>query len=185
MDEIEEEPRHDTAPEPEEDLSAAPYGYKKDGTPAKRRGRKPGFSPGKSSAPRRSGAASLESQIGAFLWTVNAPLQLIPPLQRDALDATEIQALAHAIDEECKRSPRFRKYVVQALSIQGGTSLFLVVGAIIGRRAIRHDIVPVPEEIGGKAGADALLGGVIAMSTKTGAMLDPNIFSMANAEANA
>jgi hypothetical protein len=173
----------EVAPIPEDSAPArpsedAPYGYKKDGTPAKRRGRKPGSTYTRSSSPRRT-SASLETQIGAFLWTVNVPLQLVPVLQRDALDAVEIDALAKAINQECERNARFRKFVEQALAVQGGTNLVLVLGLIIGRRAIRHGIVPMPEEMGGAAGGDAMLGGIISMTTGKGA-INPNLFAMAN-----
>ena len=116
----------------------APYGYKKDGTPAKKRGRPAGSSSsGKTYAPRRSGV-NLETSIGAFLVTINMPLQMF--LAKDALDAAEIQALAHALNQECQRNARFRKYVEQALAVQGGTSLLLLVAAIAGRRVARHNI---------------------------------------------
>ena len=155
----------------------APYGYKKDGTPAKKRGRPSGSSSSSSSrsdyAPRR-GSVSLENQIGAFLFTVNAPLQLF--LSNDALDAVEIQALASAINQECQRNARFRKYVESALRVQGGTSLMLVVAAIAGRRVVRHNLVDIPQPIGNE-GADAMLGGIISMASGKGA-INPNLFVM-------
>jgi hypothetical protein len=148
----------------------APYGYKKDGTPAKRRGRAPGFKLGpRTSGGRRGG--SLETQIGAFLLTVNAPFMLFMP--QDALEHVEIEALAHAIDEECQRNDRFRKMVERALAVQGGTSLLLVVAAIAGRRVVRHRLVTVPDPIGNE-GADAALGQIIAMTTGKG----PNLSVM-------
>lgn len=161
--------------------SEAPYGYKKDGTPAKRRGRPAGSTNLSGGVRRSSTRASLETQIGAFLVTINAPLMLFAA--KDALDHVEIEALAHAIDQECQRSARFRKYVEQALAVQGGTSLVLVVAAIAGRRVIRHDLVEVPAPLGND-GADAALGAVISMTTGKGP-INPNISVMPNKAAEA
>lgn len=131
---------------------------KKDGTPAKKRGRRSGTTSG----PRLTSKGSLETQIGAMLWTINIPLQMVPVLQRDAMDAVEIQALAKAIDQQCQVSPTFRKYVEAALKAQGGTSLIAVVGIMGTRRALRHNIVPIPDEVGGPQAMDAMLGGVLS-----------------------
>lgn len=151
----------------------APYGYKKDGTPAKKRGRVAGTTSSRPYAPRRT-SGSIETQIGAFLFMVNAPFQLF--LSNDALDSVEIQALAHSIDQECQRNARFKKYVEQALAVQGGTSLVLVIAAIAGRRVVRHNLVTVPAPIGND-GADAMLGGIIGMTTGKGP-INPNLFVM-------
>jgi hypothetical protein len=115
-------------------------------------------------------------EIGGFLLLVNAPLQLVPALQRDALDVTEIQALAKATAQECQRNATFRKYVEQALKVQGGANLVGVVAIIVGRRVVRHNIIPIPDEIGGSAGADAALGSVVAMLA-TGKPFNPTIQS--------
>lgn len=156
----------------------APYGYKKDGTPAKKRGRPAGSSgSGKTYAPRRS-SVSLQNQIGAFIVTVNMPLQLF--MAKDALDVVEIQALAHALDQECQRNARFKKYVETALAVQGGTSLILVIAAIAGRRVARHNLIDVPEPLGNE-GLDAMLGGVISMTTGQGPM-NANLFTMGKQE---
>ncbi len=160
----------------------APYGYKKDGTPAKKRGRPAGVgNKGGYTRTARGRGGSLETQIGAFLVTVNAPIMLFA--SKDALDTVEISALAHALDQECQRSPRFRKYVEQALAVQGGTSLALVVLAIAGRRVVRHNLVTVPEPIGNQT-ADAMLGGIISMTSGQGP-INPNLFVMPNQAAEA
>ena len=152
----------------------APYGYKKDGTPAKKRGRPAGSTgSGKTYSPRRS-SASLETQIGALILTVNMPFALFLPM--DALDPVEIGALAHALDQECQRNARFKKIVEQALAVQGGTSLVLVIAAIAGRRVVRHNLVQVPEPLTND-GLDAMLGGVISMTTGKGP-INPNLFTM-------
>jgi hypothetical protein len=155
----------------------APYGLKKDGTPAKRRGRQVGWRAGTSTS-RVNRKGSLEKEIGGLLVMVNMPLQMVPALQRDALDHVEITALAKAIDQQCQTSPQFRKYVEQLLKVQGGTSLVAVVALIAGRRVIRHDILPIeiPEEIGGAAGVDLMLGQAIAASSNI------SIFKATNVE---
>jgi hypothetical protein len=137
----------------------------------KRRGRPPGS---KNLNSRSRSTANLENEIGGFLLLVNAPLQLVPALQRDALDVTEIQALAKATAQECQRNATFRKYVEQALKVQGGANLVGVVALIVGRRVVRHNIIPIPDEIGGSAGADAALGSVVAMLA-TGKPFNPTI----------
>jgi hypothetical protein len=154
----------------------APYGRKKDGTPMKRRGRPAGStnaSSGGTRSPRRT-SGSLENQIGGLLFTINAPFQLF--LSNDALDVVEVQALAHALDQEAQRNARFRKYVESALAVQGGTSLALVIAAIVGRRVVRHNLITVPAPIG-NMGADAALGGIISMTTGKGP-INPNLFAM-------
>jgi hypothetical protein len=81
----------------------------------------------------------------------------------DALDSVEIDALAISIDDQCKRSPRFRQYVLQALKVQSATSLIAVVGMIGARRAARHGMIPAPMA----AQVDAGVGVALAMMTGT------------------
>ena len=145
------------------------------GEPIKRRrGRPPGSKnktyggqPVGSRGPRRG---SLEKEVGALLFMVNMPLSMVPMLQKDALDPIEIQALAKAIDQQCATSPTFRKYVEQALKVQGGTSLVAVVGMIAARRVVRHDVIPEStlEPIGGKDSVDLLIGQAISMTSQLG-----------------
>lgn len=153
----------DVAPQTTEE---APYGYKKDGTPAKRRGRPAGYKLGPRKAGGRS-SGSLKTQIGAMLVTFNMPLRMLPMTQVYALDTSEIEALATAIDTECQNNASFRKYVVQALNVQGVSSLIGVVAVIAGRRVIRAGVVPeeILDPIGGKEGADAALGLFLPMMT--------------------
>ncbi len=133
--------------------------------PKRRRGRPPG-SRNTGARVGRPRKVALETQIGAFLVTVNMPLQLVPALQRDALDPLEIQALAKAINQQCEASPRFRKYVEQALKVQGSTNIIAVLAVIAARRGVRHNLLPIPEDNQAgltPEGVDALLGGVVAM----------------------
>ena len=175
----------DLAPQREEFVAeppeqSKPQEFNPDGTIKRRRGR-PAGSKNKSSygsggsSPSRG--RSLETQIGGMLFIVNTPLQLIPVLQRDALDSVEITALARAIDQECQKSPKFRKYVESALKVQGATSLISIVGLIVARRVVRHEIVPIPAEMGGAAGVDLTLGSLISTFSGQGAF-NPNLTAM-------
>jgi hypothetical protein len=90
----------------------------------------------------------------------------------DALAPEEIDALAMSIDEQCKRSPRFRLYVLQALKVQSATSLLAVVAMIGGRRAARHGLIPEamqPQQL------DNALG--VALQMMTGAATAPPPFT--------
>ena len=143
----------------------APYGLKKDGTPAKKRGRPSGSTNGtRSGGSRVSRRGSLEKEIGGLIVMVNLPFQMVPALQKNALDQIEVSALAKGIDQQCQTSPTFRKYVEQALKVQGGTSLLAVVLMIAARRVVRNDLLPIeiPEEIGGAAGVDTIIGQALA-----------------------
>lgn len=158
IDEIAPIPVEDKAPNSEEPVK-------------RRRGRPPGSKNktygGQPVGSRRARANSLEKEIGGLLVVINLPLSMVPMLQRDALDATEITALAKAIDQECQNNPTFRKYVEQALKVQGGTNLLFVVAAIAARRVIRHGVIPeeVMEPVGGAETVDLLIGQAIAAST--------------------
>ena len=129
--------------------------------PAKRgrgRPRKDGDSTPRTLGAPRASSRSLETEIGALLVTVNLPLTMFLP--RDAFDEVEIPALAAAIDDQCKRSPRFKSYVLRALKVQSATSLLAVVAMIGARRAARHGVIPAtmnPEML------DVALGGALSM----------------------
>ena len=167
MEVMEDDPVHETV------LSAsdAPLGYNKDGSPKKRRGRPPGSTNAGTARRGRSGS-SLRTQLGGFITAVNIPVQIIS--SKNALDSVEIDALAKALDDECQRNARFRKYVEQMLAVQGGTSLVLVVAAIAGRRVVRNNLIDVPAEVGGNEGADAIIGSFISMTTGNGP-INPNL----------
>ena len=124
-------------------------------------------------APRTPGATrsrSIRTEVGSLLVTVNLPLSMFLPV--DALAPEEIDALAMSIDEQCKRSPRFRLYVLQALKVQSATSLLAVVAMIGGRRAARHGLIPEamqPQQL------DNALG--VALQMMTGAASAPPPFT--------
>lgn len=107
---------------------------------------------------RRAGPKSLAPEIGAFLSLVNG-LVIVSPLGTrpveaiadpnitpdrigDELDAAEITALASALDAQCRRSPRFRKYVESVLGAGSGGTLVTVIALIAARRAARHGMLP-------------------------------------------
>jgi hypothetical protein len=126
---------------------------RKDGTTGDSAPRTPG-------APR--GSRSIRTEVGSLLVTVNLPLSMFLPV--DALGPEEIDALAMSIEDQCKRSPRFKSYVLQALKVQSATSLLAVVAMIGGRRAARHGIIPEamqPQQL------DNALGIALQMMTGT------------------
>ncbi len=116
---------------------------------------------------RRSSKGSLKDQIGALLITFNMPLMMLPMSAKYALDHTEIDALATALDTECQNNPSFRKYMVKALQVQGASSLAGVLGVIAGRRVIRAGLIPETAlaPVGGAVGADAMRGLALPMMT--------------------
>lgn len=141
------------------------------GQPIKRRGRPVGSKNktwrGQPVGSRRGTKDSLKTQIGAMLVTFNMPLRMLPMTQKDALDVTEIEALATALDTECQNNPSFRKYVIKALQVQGTSSLIGVVAVIAGRRVVRHGLIPdeALAPLGGKEGADAMIGLMLPLMT--------------------
>lgn len=108
--------------------------------------------------PRAPSTTSLRIRIGGMLVFVNVFVQM-SPLKGDALDVVEIEALAKAIDEQCKQSPRFRKYVEAMLSAGSGGQLLGVCLIIGARRASRHGALP--------ADVDMALGGMLASQAPT------------------
>jgi len=122
-------------------------------TPPRRGRGRPRGSRTRVDAPSRASAsrASLETRIGGMLLVCNSIVYLIPGAQKDALDPTEIAALAKAIDAEARQNARFRRYVEAALSAGSGGQLFGVLAIIGMRRASRHGLLPV--ELDGTFGA--------------------------------
>lgn len=114
--------------------------------------------PARSTSTRTRGPKSLRPEIGALLTMANSVIVMSPlgtrPLEAmtdpnveptrvgDELDAGEISALASAIDAQCQRSPRFRKYVEAMLGAGSGGALITTLAMIATRRASRHGIAP-------------------------------------------
>ena len=122
----------------------------------------------KASAPRPKPPTprkkSLETEIGALL--ISANLMASPFIKNDMLDELEIMALAHAVDEQAQRSPRFRKMVIRAIETAGGANLFTIVLIIAGRRAARHGVID--------PSWDNTLRGFLAVSKMDIDMTDPD-----------
>lgn len=122
------------------------------GETAPHRGR--GRPKGARTSPAAPSRVSLETRIAGMLIVANSMCYFIPPLRADALDPTEIAALAKALDAQARQSPRFRKYLEAALTAGSGGQLFGVVALIGARRAARHGILP--------AEVDAVFAGMLA-----------------------
>lgn len=124
----------------------------------------------KTATPRKAGIRSLKAELAAFLTLINQAVLMSPlgtrpmiatvdpsiPLEKlgDELDAAEIGALAAALDAQCSRSPRFRKYIEQMLGVGASGQLIGVIGIIAARRASRHGVAPPM--------LDAILGAQLA-----------------------
>lgn len=109
-------------------------------------------------APGRPSTRSLKTEISGLIMTLNVFIMMIPPVSKDALDMVEMDALADALDDQCKRSQKFRKAMESALSAGAGGTLFGIVAIIGARRAARHGV------IGGEKSeeVDQMLGNLLA-----------------------
>lgn len=87
--------------------------------------------------------------------TINLVLVMIPPLRQDQMDMVEIEALADALDEQARKSPKFRKALEGALAAGSGAGLIGIIAIIAGRRAARHGMIP--------SEADQMLGNMLAV----------------------
>lgn len=100
----------------------------------------------------RGGASSksLKQEISGLLMTINLAIMVIPPLRQDAMDMVEIEALADALDEQAKKSAKFRKALETALAGASGGTLLGVCAIIGARRAARHNVLPpeVDQQLG-------------------------------------
>lgn len=107
-------------------------------------------------APARSNK-SLKGEISGLLMTINLALMMIPPLSRDQMDMVEIEALADALDEQAKKSAKFRKALEAALGASSGGTLIGVAAIMGARRAARHGLLP-----GDGEAVDQQLGNLLA-----------------------
>jgi hypothetical protein len=87
---------------------------------------------------------SLEAQLDGFVTLVNTFVIAFKPFY--ALDQIEKAALVKALDQQCQTSPRFRKYIEKFLQGAGGVNLVGVVLIIASRRALRANLIPIPED---------------------------------------
>lgn len=140
-----------SAPAATQDIPSGPDSQWQDMTaeenPAKRRRGRPPKDP---NAPKRtytkrttSSRRSLKDQIGGTLVMLNLAFAFMPaPWRDDALNMSEITALADALDNAAKANPTLHKYMSTVL-VEGGSMADLVlVGALIaGRRLARHGVI--------------------------------------------
>lgn len=147
---------------PTRKLSDKPAAVRARKARAAKKAGQPGGSSRTQRAPSRArGARSLRVEIGALLTMANTAVIMSPlgtrpvaaitdpsfPLERierigDELDAAEIDALASALDAQCRRSPRFRKLIEGMLTAGAGGALVTVIGMIAARRLARHGVLP-------------------------------------------
>lgn len=121
--------------------------------PSRREKGKDKEKPKQAARPRQS-TASIQNDIAALL--VYSNLMLAPVLKGDVMDDVEIVALSRAIDDQAKKSPRFRAAIQRMLAATGGTGLIGVSIMILGRRLARHGMI-APQW-------DANLGQALAVS---------------------
>lgn len=101
---------------------------------------KPKASAKRPTSSRPTSTRSLEREIGEALVVAN--IFASPFLREDALDDAEIFALAKAMNEQAKKSARFRRLVEGALNVTGAGGLIGVIAMIAGRRFARHGVIP-------------------------------------------
>lgn len=122
-----------------------------------------------------SGPKSLAPEIAAFLTMANMLVIMTPlgtrpvaaiydpavPLEHlgDELDDGEIKSLASALDAQCRRSPRFKKYVERVLGVGSGGALITVLGMIAARRLARHGVIPNGDVVDYSLGVTLAQGG--------------------------
>lgn len=166
---------------PQRQLSNNPAAVRARNARANKRAK--GETPKRRTPTRRAAPASLKPEIAAFLTTTNMLLLMSPlgtrpamaaydpsiPTEKvgDELDAYEIEALAGALDAQCRRSPRFRKYVERMLTVGAGGQLVTVVGMIAARRAARHGLVPNGEAVDLALGLTLAQGDITALGNFT------------------
>jgi hypothetical protein len=117
---------------------------------------------GRPRGPRRGGRratdAALKSGVAGLLVTVNLVAMMAPPLRADKLDEIELNALADALVEQARTSPRFRRALEAAVAASSGGALLGVLLIIGARRAARHGVLGLTSEV------DDQLGTLLAMS---------------------
>jgi hypothetical protein len=105
----------------EEATEEAPYGYKADGSPRKRPGRKPGSGGGGGS---KSLASMREPLIQRLVEYIGGPIMLISPIGA-AVWEERVEKTADSILILAARSPRWRKWVERLIAGSAGGDLGL------------------------------------------------------------
>lgn len=111
----------------------------------------------------------LKTEIAGALMAANIVVLMIPPVSGDALDMTEVDALATAMAEEAKRNARFAKLVDAMLRATGSAGLFGVVGIIAARRMARHGAFGLTRDV------DAQLGTLLGISVGKASEAPPSV----------
>lgn len=122
-------PDNDVTPEAETS-EEAPYGYKADGTPRKRPGRKPGSGTGTSS---NRGLESLRAPlVQRLVEYIGGPIMLVSPIGA-AVWEERVDKTADSIMILAARSPRWRKWLERFVAGSAGGDLGItLVGVATG-----------------------------------------------------
>lgn len=86
--------------------------------------------------------AKLETELGGLLVGINLAVVMVPPLAADVLSDSEIVLLSRGLCDQAERSPRFKGWLVSLVKSQSSLGLLIALPLIIGRRAIRHGLMP-------------------------------------------
>jgi len=118
---------------PEETSEEAPYGYKADGTPRKRPGRKPGSGTGGTTPRSSKSLQSLrEPLIQRLVEYIGGPIMLVSPIAA-AVWEERVEKTADSILVLAARSARWRKWVERLIAGSAGGDLGLtLVGVATG-----------------------------------------------------
>lgn len=117
-------------PATEEVSEEAPYGYKADGTPRKRPGRKPGSPSGGGSTKSLQGLR--EPLIQRLVEYIGGPIMLVSPIAA-AVWEERVEKTADSILVLAARSTRWRKWVERLIAGSAGSDLGLtLVGCATG-----------------------------------------------------
>jgi hypothetical protein len=121
----------------------APYGRKKDGTPAKKRGRQPGSSGGS----RTTSLAKLEPELAdKIVEYIGLPMTVISPLAAGVID-NRAEKTAKSCIRLAESSPRFRQALESFIKGSAVSDIGLTAVAVLV--AIRIDRTDqTPEEMG-------------------------------------
>lgn len=90
---------------------------------------------------------SMEKEISVFVGECNSLLLLTPWTNPEALEQMEAMALIQGWDQAQMTDPKFRKWTTKFIGGSGKFSLIGAVALIAANRLIRHNIIPMPDEV--------------------------------------
>ena len=93
--------------------------------------------------PKRIGTATYEMCEGLVTFG-NTLVQI--PFKADGLDEQEVKALSKSLYKSAKTNVWLGNLIIRATSAARESELFATGGAIVGRRLVRHNVLP--EEVG-------------------------------------